>query len=136
MQVKDTARPHRSPGMIGLTELASTDPDATRRFLEKVFDWKFETVRMPHGEYQTYSSVSGSGVGIRPTRSHETPTSLNYVLVSDLDEAERKVREMNGEIVLPRTDIPGMGSFFWFRAPGGPVMACWRDAPQRPVTER
>jgi uncharacterized protein len=120
--------------MVGLTELASTDPAATRRFLEKVFDWNFDNLRMPQGEYFAHSTTQGSGVGIRSTRTNESPASVNYVLVSDLVEAERKVRNSGGEIVLPRTDIPGMGSFFWFKAPGGPVMACWQDSNRRADT--
>ncbi len=53
---------------------------------------------------------------------------MNYVRVEDLKVAERRVREAGGEIMLPRTDIPGMGSFFWFKIPSGPLMACWQDA--------
>jgi len=68
------------------------------------------------------------GVGVVSTRPKQLPSSTNYILVKDLKETEARVRKMGGEIVLPRTEIPGMGSFFWFKAPGGPVLACWQDA--------
>lgn len=85
---------------------------------------------MPTGPYLTYQSPDGNRLGIRPAQQAEAPTSMNYVRVEDLKRAEDTVREFGGTIVLPRTDIPGMGSFFWFKIPSGPVMACWQDAPK------
>ena len=112
------------------TELASTDPSASRRFLQKVFGWSFESVEMPQGEYLSYRTAGGGQGGIRPTQPNEPAGSMNYVRVSDLDAALQKVRAAGGEVVLARVDVPKMGSFFWFRVPGGPVMACWQDAPE------
>lgn len=118
----------RIKNTMAFTELASTNPDATRKFLEDAFDWRFDTVQMLNGQYLTYRNPQGNMVGIRPAQQAETPGSTNYVRVEDLNEAERKIRAMGAEIVLPRTDIPRMGSFFWFKIPAGPVMACWQDA--------
>ena len=118
--------PNYSPEFI---ELASEDPGATRRFLEEVFDWKFQTRRMPQGEYLSYDAPGGTRGGIRPTQPTEAPSSLSYVRVTDLSKALRQVQASGGVVVLPRVDVPGMGSFFWFRAPGGPILACWQDAP-------
>ena len=111
--------------MMRLTELASTNPNETRRFLEHTFDWKFDTVQMPNGQYLAYQNTNGTIIGIRPAQKAEIPGSTNYVLVQDLKEAEKKVRAKGGQIVLPQTDIPGMGCFFWFKIPSGPIMACW-----------
>src|ERR671925_658750 len=112
---------------MGFTEISTTDSTVTRSFLEKSFRWKFEEVRIPTGQYLTYQSPDGNTLGIRPAQQSETPTSMNYVRVDDLKQAEARIRELGGQIVLPRTDIPGMGSFFWFRIPSGPIMACWQN---------
>jgi uncharacterized protein len=117
-------------GTMGFTELSSTDSEATRSFLEKAFHWRFEEVQMPNGQYLTYKSPDGNTLGIRPVQKSESPSSMNYVRVEDLKRAETRVLEAGGEIILPRTDIPGMGSFFWFKIPSGPMMAWWQDAPQ------
>lgn len=109
------------------TEIASTDAAATRRFLEKLFGWSFEKTEMP-GEYWMYQTPGGDRGAVRDANAKEPPACTNYVLVADLDEAEKGVREAGGTIVLPRVDVPGMGSFFWFQAPGGPVLACWQPA--------
>jgi predicted enzyme related to lactoylglutathione lyase len=86
---------------------------------------------MPRGKYLSYRSPDGNTLGIRPAQRAEAPGSMNYVRVEDLKRAENSVREAGGEIVLQRTDIPGMGSFFWFKVPSGPLMACWQDAQLR-----
>lgn len=113
---------------MAFTELASTNPSETRKFLEETFGWKFDVVQMPTGSYLTFQNPKGTTVGIRTAQKSEIPGSTNYVLVDDLIEAERRVRKKGGQIILPRTDIPGMGSFFWFKIPSGPIMACWQDA--------
>src|SRR6266849_1753777 len=130
MKRKDDQNRPRTIGTTAFTELSSSNPDETRRFLEEAFGWKFDTVQMPMGQYLTHQNLEGGTVGIRPARGSEPPRSTNYVLVDDLEAAEKKVRQKGGEIVLPRTDILDMGSFFWFKIPAGPVMACWQDAPR------
>jgi uncharacterized protein len=124
-------RPTRELGMISHTEIASTDPVATRRFLERVFRWDFVTVKTPAGERFSFHTTGGADGSVRKTRSGERPASINYVLVEDLALAESEIKKTGGEIVLPRVDVPRMGSFFWFKVPGGPVLACWQDAPDR-----
>ena len=128
MNSGNDSRRTRTPGAMAFTELASTNLSETRKFLEETFGWKFDSVQMPTGQYLTLQNPVGTTVGIRSAQKSETPGSTNYVLVKDLDEAERNVRKKGGQIVLPRTDIPGMGSFFWFKIPSGPIMACWQDA--------
>ncbi|HVH14277.1 MAG TPA: VOC family protein [Candidatus Angelobacter sp.] len=123
----DSRRP-RTHGMMAFTELASTNPNETRKFLEETFGWKFDSVQMPTGSYLTFQNPKGTTVGIRTAQKSEIPGSTNYVLVDDLDQAERNVRKKGGQIILPRTDIPSMGSFFWFKIPSGPIMACWQDS--------
>jgi uncharacterized protein len=118
-------------GTMGFTELSTTNSKATRSFLEKAFQWRFEEIQMPTGKYLSYRSPNGNMLGIRMTQQSESPTSMNYVRVEDLKKAEARVRDLGGKIILPRTDIPEMGSFFWFKIPSGPMMACWQDAPKR-----
>jgi uncharacterized protein len=127
-----TDPPARTPpeeGGLAFTELASEDPAATQRFLERVFGWKFRALQMPMGEYRAYETPDGRG-GIRPVRPSEPPSSLSYVRVRDLEEARTRIQSAGAQIVLPRVDVPEMGSFFWFRVPGGPLLACWQDLPK------
>jgi uncharacterized protein len=123
----DPAPPRVSNGLAH-TELASTDPTATRKFLEAAFGWRFETQQGPKGgTYLAFTAPGGGRGGIRPTQPKEPPATTSYVLVDDLDAALQKVQKAGGEVVLPPTDVPGMGRFFWFKVPGGPVLAAWQD---------
>ncbi|HTT46234.1 MAG TPA: VOC family protein [Thermoplasmata archaeon] len=119
--------PRPPEGGLAFTELASRDPPATRRFLESVFGWRFESVQMPMGEYLSYRTPDGQG-GVRPVRPPESPSSLAYVRVADLAGARARIERAGGTVVLAPVDVPGMGSFFWFQVPGGPMLACWQDA--------
>lgn len=119
----------RVAGMIAHTEFASTDPKATRKFLEKVFGWKFQSVPMPNGEYHMYETPGGGRGGLRAVNPQEPPAVTSYVEVDDLTKAQERVEKGGGRIILPRVDVPGMGAFFWFQVPGGPVLACWQSAP-------
>lgn len=82
--------------MMAFTELASTNPGETRQFLEETFGWKFDAVQMPTGSYLTFQNPKGTTVGIRTAQKSETLGGTNYVLVDDLDEAERRVRKKGG----------------------------------------
>lgn len=120
------------PSSLAFVEFASADLPAARRFLGKVFGWKFRHLRMPTGEYLSFQTADGGRGGIRSTRPGEPPSSLSYVRVRNLEHAQKRIEESGGRIVLPRVDVPEMGSFFWFQIPNGPVMACWEDAPGGP----
>jgi predicted enzyme related to lactoylglutathione lyase len=116
--------------MLAHTELASTDPEATRAFLQKVFGWGTESVDAPGGgnliRYQTPGGARGS---IRKTGPEEAPAAINYILVDDIEGTAKKIKRTGGELLMPIVDVPQMGRFFWFKVPGGPVLAAWQDAP-------
>jgi predicted enzyme related to lactoylglutathione lyase len=132
MAKRRTTQGTRIDGTMAFSELSSTDPAATRNFLEKVFAWRFQSVKFPLGEYLSFEAPGGGRGGVRSVQAKEIPGSMNYVRVDDLDAAWRKIERAGGAIVLPRVDIPGMGSFFWFRIPGGPILAACQDAPALP----
>lgn len=116
-------------GMIAHTELASTDPDATRKFIEKVFKWTMEEAVTPSGTIVRYQTPGGAQGSIRGTGPKEVPATTNYVLVEDIEETAEAVKEAGGEIIMPIVDVPKMGRFFWFKVPGGPILAAWQDLP-------
>lgn len=114
-------------GSLVHTEIISSDPQKTKEFMEKVFAWRFDEA--PGDEpYYMLETPGGDRGGLRGSHEGEMPMVANYVLVDDLDGAQKDVEGAGGKIVLPRVDVPGMGSFFWFQVPGGPVLACWQPA--------
>src|SRR6267143_3234541 len=104
MAKKTTKHESSTHGTLAFSELASTDPKATRSFLERTFGWSFESVTFPMGEYLSFKTPGGGRGGVRPVAPKEAPGSMNYVLVLDLDAATTKIKRAGGEIVLPRVD--------------------------------
>ena len=131
MAKKKRSTLERVNGMLAHTELASTDPTATKNVLGKLFGWEFQTVRTAVGELFSYQTPGGARGSVRTTQPSEVPAVVNYILVEDLDRTAREIEKAGGEIVLPTVEVPGMGRFFWFKVPGGPILACWMDAPGR-----
>src|SRR5438445_13482239 len=109
-------------GSMAFSEFSSTEPAVTRNFLEKVFGWRFESVKFPMAEYLSSRTPAGGQGGIRPTQAKESPGSTSYVRVDDLDAARKKIEREGREIVLPCVHVPVIGTFFWFRAPGDRII--------------
>ena len=120
-------------GSMAFSEFSSTDPAATRSFLEKVFGWRFESVKFPMGEYLSFRTPGGGQGGIRPAQAKEIPGSTSYVRVDDLDAARKKVERAGGEIVLPRVDVPAWGAS---SGSAPPVARSWRRGKMLPHCRR
>jgi predicted enzyme related to lactoylglutathione lyase len=108
-------------GWITHTELASSDPLATKAWCAKVLGWTFKpSVPMPGGgEYQLFAYSDQGGGGIRPTNPSETPGSSFTVHVADTRASFEKALREGAEAVVPPTPVmPGV-TIAVVRAPGG-----------------
>jgi hypothetical protein len=54
-----------------------------------------------------------------------TPPSLITIGVDAIDESLKKVEAGGGSIVQPRTEIPEMGAFAYFKDSEGNVVGLW-----------
>lgn len=117
-------------GMLAHTEIASTDPEATRRFMSRVFHWNLEEMSAPGGKLIRYRTPGGAEGSIRATMPKEAPGTINYILVENIEASTKEIKAAGGEVVMPTVDVPGMGRFFWFKVPGGPILAAWQDVPK------
>ncbi len=115
------------PGRVEHLEYASRDPVATRKFLEKVFRWRFtaldEGAYALHGERE---GADGTTVGIRGLRGEEPPCSVGFVTVADLDAALRAAEGAGGRILVPKTEVPGLGWSAICLAPGEVVQGIFQ----------
>ena len=108
-------------GWITHTELASSDPGATRAWCETVLGWTFKpSFPMPGGgEYHLFAYSEMGGGGIRATNPSEAPGSSFSVHVADAREAFEKAIHEGAEEVMPPTRVmPGV-TIAIVRAPGG-----------------
>src|SRR5688572_13596972 len=112
----------RPGGFISHTELASSDPAATKAWAEQALGWKFlDPMPTPQGPYHMWSFGDSMGGGIRANNPPETPGSIPYVEVPDIQKAYDRAVKAGATPMMPPEDIPGgMGSIAIVQAPGGP----------------
>ena len=92
-------------------DIPAEDIKRAKKFYENLFGWKIEKTPGPMEYYgitttDDKGNVSiGGGMGQR--RQEEKIT--NYIGVSSIDEYLKKVEQLGGQIIMPKTTIPGFG---------------------------
>ncbi len=105
-------------------ELLTTDPDAAQRFYSAVVGWDFAPSGMPGGDYRFFS-YAGQGIGgmlhITPEDCAKGARScwLGYIGVNDVDASAASIGAAGGTVLIPPTDIPGVGRFAMVSDPQG-----------------
>ncbi len=111
-------------GWITHTELASSDPEATKAWCARVLGWVFKpSFPIPGGgDYHLFAYSDTGGGGIRPNSPPELPGSIPYVHVADARAAfETALREGAEEMFAPERVMEGV-TIAIVRAPGGVVI--------------
>lgn len=117
-------------------EIPADDLDRARNFYSSVFGWELQTMDMPGGEYTSVVTTPLDEKTQMPTepgainggmmqRSDRTPTPVITVDVEDINDALQQIEARGGGTVTPRTAIPGMGAFAYFKDPEGNLMGLW-----------
>jgi predicted enzyme related to lactoylglutathione lyase len=57
---------------------------------------------------------------------------VQYVTVDSIDGAVAKATELGGEVVTPRTEVPGMGWYGVVRDSEGGEIGLWEETEQSP----
>jgi predicted enzyme related to lactoylglutathione lyase len=87
-------------------EIRSTDPDATREFLGKLFGWKYSD-----GAFPGYTFVDGAD-GALPTAisplQGDDDAVLFFVGVEDVAATLEQAEALGGRIVQPVQEVPGV----------------------------
>jgi hypothetical protein len=100
-------------------EYASKNPAATRKFLEEVLGFHFEVMEAMGGYgMRTDENKGGSGTGVRALMPGESPMTIAYLTVKNLEESLHAAEKAGAKIVLPKTEIPNMGWHAVVHAPG------------------
>jgi predicted enzyme related to lactoylglutathione lyase len=126
------------PGTLCWTELATPDVAGAKSFYSDVLGW--ETDDQPMGEF-TYTVVrpagggesSGQG-GIMPLSSEMAAAGATtrwqpYFEVADCDAVSAAVTANGGTVVVPASDVPGVGRFAVALDPGGAQFAVIASVP-------
>ncbi len=117
-------------------EIPADDLGRAREFYRAAFEW--DLIPMPEVDYTIVSTTPADETG-RPkdpgainggmfTRDAARPSPIVTVGVDDVDEALATVERLGGAVVLPKTEVMGMGFAAYFRDTEGNVLGLWQAA--------
>ena len=107
---------------IDYIEIAATDIEATKRFYQSVFGWKFTDYGPDYTSFED-GRITG---GFYKADSARPGSVLVVMFAVDLEAMEKKVRDARAKIVKPIFSFPG-GRRFHFADPSGNELAVWSD---------
>jgi len=120
-------------------EIPAEDLDRARKFYGAVFGWTLQTTPMPGGgEYTSVVTTPvneqtqiptepGAINGGFTSKGSETPAPVITIGVDSIDESLKKIEANGGSTVTPRTPIPGMGAFAYFKDSEGNTMGLFES---------
>ena len=81
--------------------------------------------------YATYSTGEGVGGGLNPIQeTYPAGTVAVYVGTDDIEATLKRVEELGGKTIAPKSEIPGMGWFAFFSDPTGNMIGLYTDMPK------
>ena len=115
-------------------EIPADDEDRARTFYREAFGWQLQ--EMPELQYTIVMTTPVDQQTQLPTepgaingglmkRSSDTPSPVLTVDVESIDDSLKQIEAGGGSTVKPRTEIPGMGAFAYFKDTEGNVMGLW-----------
>jgi predicted enzyme related to lactoylglutathione lyase len=117
-------------------EIPADDIDRAKEFYGSIFGWQLSD--MPEMDYtivqttavdeQQMPTEPGAINGGLMRRSADTPSSPVLTIdVESIDQALKQVEASGGQVVRPRTEIPGMGAYAYFKDPEGNTLGLWEN---------
>lgn len=105
-------------------EIPAENVSAASKFYEDLFGWKME--HAAEFDYTMWTDGSGYGGGFNKVDDHNPVGQvLVYIDSEDIEADLKKVEQLGGTVVTPKTEIPGTGWFGQFRDPTGNVLALY-----------
>jgi predicted enzyme related to lactoylglutathione lyase len=119
-------------------EIPAEDLPRARSFYGSLFGWELPEMIMDDGtsytivrtvpvDDQQMPTEPGAINGGMMQRTAETPAPVVTVAVESVDDTLQQVEAGGGSVVRPRSEIPGMGAFAYFRDTEGNVVGLWEN---------
>jgi uncharacterized protein len=112
------------------------DRGRAKEFYATVFEWDVQDSDMGGGSVYTTAGTVAVDEKMRPKesgaingglmdRTSDTPVPVITIGVDSIDDSLKKVEAGGGSTITPRTPIPNMGAFAYFKDSEGNVMGLW-----------
>ena len=120
-------------------EITFDDHKRAKEFYGSVFDWDLNDNDMGGGMVYTTATTVPINEQMRPTepgainggftsRGSETPSPVITIGVDSIDDTLKKIKAGGGSTITPRTPIPDMGAFAYFKDSEGNTMGLFESA--------
>ena len=113
------------PNTYSWNELLDRDVETAKDFYSKVFGWKYDAMDMgPAGTYNVIAGGESNGLGGLMAMPPELPDMVPnhwavYFTVADIEDSVGKVTGNGGQVVMPPSQIPGVGTMAQLHDPAG-----------------
>jgi len=110
-------------------EIPAKDRATLSKFYAEMFGWKLQ--EFPEMNYTTFESGSVGG-GFAPVEGSQYSTIgqvLLHIGSEDIEADLAQIKKMGGQMVVPKTEIPGIGWFAIFNDPAGNRVALYTPLP-------
>ena len=114
-------------GDFSWAELMTRDVEGSKKFYKELLGWEMNEMPMQHGGTYTILKAGGKGVGGIGAMPAQVPEMVPshweaYITVNDVDAVAKKAQELGAKILVPPTDIPGVGRFSCLQDPQSAVI--------------
>jgi uncharacterized protein len=117
-------------------EIPVDDRARAKEFYGSAFDWDlidsdmgggivYTSVRTVATDDKQMPKEPGAINGGIMNRTSDTPSPVITIQVDSIDDSLKKVEAGGGKTVQPRTEIPNMGAFAYFKDSEGNTMGLW-----------
>jgi len=121
-------------------EIPADDVDRAKKFYGSTFGWELQTMQMGEGEYTIVQTTAVDEQTQLPTepgainggmfqRDERLTSPVITIDVDGIDDVLKQIEDAGGSTIQPRTPIPGMGAFAYFKDPEGNVMGLFETTP-------
>ena len=96
-------------------EISTKDREASGKFYADLFGWAIQ--QLPEMNYATFETGEGEvGGGFSPImENNPAGTTTVYIGTDDIEATLAKAVSLGGKMLVPKTEIPGMGWFAIFK---------------------
>jgi uncharacterized protein len=115
------------PGKFVWFDHISKDPRRAQAFYGELFNWTARSFPMGEGTYDMIyageTMIGGYGPPLTDAPSHWS----SAVSVDDVDVSTRTAAKLGGRVIVPPSDIPGVGRHAVVEDPAGAVLSLFRN---------
>jgi predicted enzyme related to lactoylglutathione lyase len=121
-------------------EIPADDVGRAKDFYRSIFGWGLDDVpgmdytmvrTVPVDENQAPTEPGAINGGMMQ-RTADTPSPVITIDVASIDDTLKQIEAAGGSTVRPRSEIPGMGAYAYFKDPEGNTLGLWET--RGPVT--